>query len=87
MTDLLEVLNAIAELLYQEKQKDAYGLLIQCLPAMGLYIGEIKDAKLQAEVMQSLAEAVSAMEAQDSTLLADILQYEIIEKLAELDEE
>lgn len=81
MKDLLEVLSKITELLYQEKVNEAYGILIQCLPVMGAYIGEIPDETLQREVMDSLQEAITAMEENDYTLLADILQYDVIEKL------
>ena len=81
MKDLLEVLSKVTELLYQEKINDAYGILIKCLPVMGVYIEEIPDATLQREVMNSLEEAIAAMEENDYTLLADILQYDVIEKL------
>ena len=43
MNDLLEVLEKVAELLYQERKNDAYGILVKCLPVMGVYIGEIED--------------------------------------------
>lgn len=87
MKDLLEVLNKITELLYQENYNDAYGVLIKCLPIMGIYIGEIEDEGMQTEIMSALTEAVSAMENNDYTLLADILQYDVIEKLETLGEE
>lgn len=87
MRDLLEVLSKVTELLYQEKYNEAYGILIKCLPIMGVYIGEIEDEGLQREIMDALTEAVAAMENNDYTLLADILQYDVIEKLETLGEE
>lgn len=81
MKDLLEILEKIAELLYQERYNEAYGILIKCLPIMGAYIGEVQDEDLQRGIMGALEEAVSAMENNDYTLLADILQYDVIEKL------
>lgn len=84
MQDLIEVLNKITELLYQEKSNEAYGLLIKCLPVMADYIGSIQDEELQREIMNSLTEAITAMEENDYTLLADILQYDVIEKLENL---
>lgn len=87
MKDLLEVLGKVTELLYQESYNEAYGILIKCLPVMGVYIGEIQDETIQREVMDALTEAVSAMENSDYTLLADILQYDVIEKLDALGEE
>lgn len=83
MEDLLDILEKIAELLYQENYNQAYGFLIKCLPFLSQYMEQIEDASLQAELLQSLTEAVGAMENNDYTLLADILQYDIIEKLRE----
>lgn len=87
MKDLLEVLGKVTELLYQENYNDAYGILIKCLPLMGAYIGDIKDEDVQKDVMHALEEAVGAMENSDYTLLADVLQYDVIEKLEALGEE
>lgn len=87
MTDLIEILNTITELLYQEKKNDAYGLLARCLPILSAILGEMTDIELQTELMNALKEAMEAMEADDVTLLADILQYEVIEKLAGMEEE
>lgn len=87
MNDLLEVLEKVAELLYQERKNDAYEILVKCLPVMGVYIGEIEDEALQEEIKASLNDAVGAMESNDYTLLADILQYDIIDKLRGIGEE
>lgn len=87
MADLLEVLNAITEFLYQEKKNDAYGLLARCLPILSTLLEEMTDIDLQTEIKDALKEAMEAMEADDVTLLADILQYEVIERLEKLEEE
>ena len=87
MKDLIEVLEKVSELLYQENYIAAYGILIKCLPIMGVYIGEIEDENLQREIMNALNEAISAMENNDYTLLADILQYDFIDKLKDLGDE
>lgn len=87
MEDLYEVLNRIAELLYQEKRNDAYGLLIKCLPVLSLQVGHIQDENMQIEIMEVLKTALEAMEADDATLLADILQYELLPRLEEQKEE
>ncbi len=87
MKDLLEVLEKIAELLYQENYNEAYGLLIQCLPFMATCIEEISDEILQREILEALNTAVSAMEENDYTLLADVLQYEIIYRMKDIGEE
>ena len=87
MKDLLDVLRKITELLYQEKTNEAYGFLVRCLPHMGLMIEDIEDENLKREIMDSLTEAIGAMEAKDHTLLADILQYDVIDKLDVMGEE
>ncbi len=87
MNDLLEVLEKVAELLYQERKNDAYGILVKCLPVMGVCIGEIEDKVLQVEIKASLKDVVGGMVAKDCTLLADILQYDIIDKLRGIGEE
>lgn len=86
MKDLLDVLKKITELLYQEDYNTAYGLLVKCLPILGVYIEEIEDKELQREVLDALTEAITAMEENDYTLLADILQYDVIEKLEAIGE-
>lgn len=86
MKDLLEVLEKLAELLYQERKDEAYGILIKCLPIMSNLFVEIEDAALQQELIAALNEAANAMENNDCTLLADILQYEIIDRLKETEE-
>ena len=86
MKDLLDVLKKVTELLYQEDYNKAYGLLIKCLPIMGVCIEEIEDKGLQREVLDSLTEAIEAMENNDYTLLADILQYDVLEKLETIGE-
>lgn len=86
MKDLLDVLKKVTELLYQEDYNKAYGLLIKCLPIMGVCIEEIEDKGVQREVLDSLTEAIEAMENNDYTLLADILQYDVIEKLETIGE-
>lgn len=86
MKDLLDVLKKVAELLYQEEHNKAYGILIKCLPMMGVCIEDIEDKEFQREVLDSLTEAITAMENNDYTLLADILQYDVIEKLETIGE-
>lgn len=86
MKDLLEVLEKLTELLYQERKNEAYGILIKCLPVMSTLFVELEDKELQQELIVSLGEAVEAMENNDCTLLADILQYDVIDKLKEIEE-
>ena len=83
MDNLQEVLTKIAELLYQENRNEAYGLLIKCLPVLSSRIEQLPDENKRAEILEVLKTALDAMEADDATLLADILQYELIGRLEE----
>lgn len=87
MKDLIEVLEKVSEFLYQENYPMAYDILTKCLPFMATCLEEIKDEQLQRELLDALTQAVTAMEEKDYTLLADILQYEIIERFKSIGEE
>ncbi len=87
MKDLIEVLEKVSELLYQENFAVAYDVLAKCLPFLSGCLEDMKDQQMQRELLDALTEAVSAMEDQDATLLADILQYEIVERLKSIGEE
>lgn len=84
MKDLIEVLNKIVDFLYQEKRKEAYGILIKCLPILSEVLSEVEDQEKQRAITEALQSALDAMEEDDITLLADILQYELIEELEEI---
>lgn len=79
---LREEIAAIVDLLYQQKIKDAYPRLIQILPKIEQFIGNFKEGQ-QGEWLEALQSALEAMEQQDVTLLADVLQYEILERMDE----
>lgn len=87
MDDLIEVLEKVSELLYQENYPVAYDILIKCLPYMSTSLEEMEDKQLQRELLDALTQAIGAMEENDYTLLADILQYEIIERMKSMGEE
>lgn len=87
MKDLIEVLEKVSELLYQENFAVAYDILAKCLPFMSTCLEEMKDQQMQRELLDALTEAIKAMEENDYTLLADILQYEIVERLKSIGEE
>lgn len=81
LEDVIEILTKVADYLYQENTKPAYLHLIHILPSFEAVIGEIPKKEEQKELAGKLTEALSAMEAEDHTLLADMLQYDIIEQL------
>ncbi|MBO5468248.1 MAG: hypothetical protein J6A03_00700 [Lachnospiraceae bacterium] len=87
MSDLIEVLEKVSELLYQENFAVAYDILAKSLPFLSSCLEDMKDQQMQRELLDALTEAVGAMEEQDATLLADILQYEIVERLKSIGEE
>ena len=72
MEQVINTLTTITDLLYQENIPVAYRMLYLILPGM--------------EEAIRLLEALEAMENEDNILLADILQYEILERLREYTE-
>ena len=78
---IIEELQQIAELLYQENIQPAYAMLANVLPRIEVLISGIEDDSVRDELVEKFGAALGAMEEEDNTLLADILQYEIIETL------
>lgn len=81
LTITIELLTQVTDLLYQENIQPAYMKLAAVLSKLELIIAEIDNEEEQKEITEKLKEALSAMEAGDNTLLADILQYEILEQI------
>lgn len=81
--NVIEILERIAELLYQENLKEAYVTLGATLPQLDeIALG--MDADNRVSMRDNLYKALEAMENQDSILLADIIQYELIEMLQDI---
>lgn len=80
MESILLDIEDISQLLYQEDVKEGYAKLSNMIPKVMELAVDLDDSQ-QEELISALAPAVSAMENKDSTLLADILQYELGEKL------
>lgn len=87
LSDVIGALSQTVDLLYQENQQLAYRQLAVTLPRLEQVIGQMDNDAGQLEFVDKLQEALSAMEEGDSTLLADIISYELIEKLEMLSEE
>ncbi|MGN0154397.1 MAG: hypothetical protein ACI4A3_08085 [Lachnospiraceae bacterium] len=81
LEDVINILTKISDYLYQENTKPAYLHLIHILPEFEQVIAEIEDDAQREELAGKLTEAIGAMEAEDHTLLADLLQYDIIDQL------
>ncbi len=81
MEQVINTLTTVTDLLYQENIPVAYRMLYLILPGMEEVIGQIQQEEVQSELRDKLLEALEAMENEDNILLADILQYEILERL------
>lgn len=85
----IEEIDAVVEMFYQQKTQDAYGQLDQILgklmatvEAIMVYQQEHADAEIDISALTgALKEALSAIEEKDAILMADVLKYEVIEKL------
>ncbi len=78
---IIKEIEDVTELFYQQKIKEAYARLQPLLTDISIYVTGIPSEEKQVDILESLKEAMSAMEQQDTTLLADILQYDLLEKL------
>lgn len=98
MDTLLEKMEAVMaaitemnELFYQQKTKEGLDRLDRVIPDIGntidaiyAYGEEHAECSLgEVEFMEVLNEALAAMEAADYVMLADILQYDMMDKLEE----
>lgn len=78
---VLDVLRQTVDLLYQENIAYAYKFLAVILNQLGLVISDVQDVDLSRKLQSNLVEATQAMEAKDYIFLADILQFEIYDRL------
>lgn len=74
------LLSQVIDLLYQENIAPAYAGLAAVLPQLEAVLAQLSP-EVQQELTEKLQSALAAMEDGDNTLLADILQYEILEQL------
>jgi len=81
-------IEKVTEALYQQKERAAYNLLNMALPTIAKAVEEIfawqteqgREESEKQEIVQVLTQAMQAMEQKDTVLLADILQYELLER-------
>ncbi|MDO5154423.1 MAG: hypothetical protein Q4D51_00515 [Eubacteriales bacterium] len=81
MQILMDEVEKLLELLYQENEEQSYNQLVAIIPQLEQEIQKMTDAELQQQTMQGLLLVMQAMEAGDLTLLADYLKYEVIERI------
>lgn len=84
-------IDEIVEMFYQQKRQNAYKKLECTLSDMIQLMEEVSLCRKEQEVefnvvqlLNALRETLKAMEEKDDILLADILKYEVQEKLTEL---
>lgn len=82
-------IDAVVEMFYQQKTQEAYGRLdfvlgklMATIETAVKYQQEHTEVKIDINgLTEALKEALSAMEERDAILMADVLKYEVIEKL------
>lgn len=88
----IEEVDAVVEMFYQQKTQEAYvqldqvlGKMMAVIELLAVYQQEHTDAEIDITgLTEALKEALSAMEEKDAILMADVLKYEVIEKLEAL---
>ena len=84
MEEMVGNLEKVTEIYYQGKKEEGNVLFQQVIPQIAVVANMLEGTGLEKELLASLQEALGAMQDGEYVLLADILQYEIIEKLREL---
>ena len=87
--NVIHEIDDVVEMFYQQKTKDAYiqldsvlADLLQVIDPIHAYKVEHPDAGVDSESLtDALKETLSAMEEKDAILTADVLKYEVNEKL------
>lgn len=82
-------INEVVEMFYQQKTQEAYaqldpvlGNLLGAIDAIVAYQQEHSEIEIDVKgLTEALKEALSAIEEKDAILMADVLKYEVIEKL------
>ena len=81
VSQLIDNLIKITDYLYQENIQVAYRLLYLVLPSLDQFISQIEQDEKKDILKEKLLQALEAREKEDYILLADILQYEVVEQL------
>lgn len=89
ITQNIKEIDEVVEMFYQQKTQDAYtcldpvlGNLLEAIDAIVAYQQEHAELEIDVNgLTEALKEALSAIEERDAILMADVLKYEVIEKL------
>ena len=74
-------IDLIVELLYQERKEEGYALLPGLLRNISMMVSSIESKENQEEFLKVLKLALDAMEAEDITMVADVLYHEVKPRL------
>lgn len=88
-------LDSIVEMFYQQKVQEAYselntalGKIMEITEVVQNYTAQNSDKEINMDILlNALNETLSAMEERDVVLVADVLKYEVIEKLNDIAEQ
>lgn len=88
-------LDSIVEMFYQQKVQEAYselntalGKIMEITEVVQNYTAQNSDKAINMDILlNALKETLSAMEERDVVLVADVLKYEVIEKLNDIAEQ
>lgn len=94
MEALIGAIAKTTELFYTQKEAEGYAAFGELLTPLSTILDKLFSLQQSGEksemdvsgIMPLLNEAMNAMEARDSILLADILQYDLTEQLEKLAE-
>lgn len=84
LNEVIDSLGKVTDYLYQENIPVANQALFLVLPKLERCISKIDDEEIQVTLKEKLTEALSAMEEEDFVLLADLIQYEVVEILKDI---
>ena len=82
--NIIEMLQQVADCLYQENLKPAYIVFAAILPKIEELICPL-DENVKEDIENRLSLVLDAMEQEDSVLFADAIQYELLDYLKELE--
>lgn len=81
-----EQLEVATDILYKGDANKGMATMTGVIPDIAVVASSIEDAELQGRLMNdALAPILTAMEEKDATLLADLISYELIPILEELE--